>query len=679
MSTDVKLTALRSRRHAKRVMLIGWEGADWRLMEPLLDAGGMPHIARMTETGTMGYLSSLVPMVCPILWTSIATGLFGDRHSILIPIEPDGYCDVRPVQSTSRRRKAIWNIMSQSGFRSAVVGWPATHPAEPIEGVVVSDRFPQASGPAAQLWPADEQTVHPPELFDRIMRLRMRAEDMTPGQIASFIPRLKEAAAGKDRRVVSVAMRLAQAASVQKAATWIAQNEEWDFMAVHFGMLGGLCHEFMKYKAPHEDSVSDRDAELFGGVVDTGYRLYDKMLGRLLELAGHDTLVLLVSDHGFNRKPVQLVPKHLEPLMETFPCEPRYHYLRYHRRDAVFCATGPGVKEDELIIGGRITDIAPTILAASGLPLPTDTDGRVLEGIFETPPSTISIESYEPPAAGDGVHHRDLIDDPWVMQEIIENMSALGFVSLDPDRASALEVCTEQRQLNLAEIHMYWGRIDEALRILRRLLKQDDSFSVRVPIIKCLIYLRRFDEAEEELKGATLMLPYSATPNLLWAMLHAARGDLELAESYLDNAKDAVVPSDEVLMQLGTLGLRLQRWEKARMFFERALDNDPLLAGAHDGLGLALLRLGKIEEAVSHHMQAVQLLYRSSRAHQHLGEACIVAKQLDRAIRAFETALELDPSNTEASRQLKRVRLLREKGWWWEIDTSTDATEGDPT
>ena len=111
----------------------------------------MPHLSEMTGRGVMEISPSSLPMVCPTLWSSIATGVFGNHHQILTPVEPDGRGDVRPVQSTSRRRKAIWNILSQNGLRSAVVGWPATHPAEPIDGVIVTDRYPHTSGPARRI------------------------------------------------------------------------------------------------------------------------------------------------------------------------------------------------------------------------------------------------------------------------------------------------------------------------------------------------------------------------------------------------------------------------------------------------------------------------------------------------------------------------------------------------
>jgi len=32
---------------ANKVILIGWDAADWKVIHPLLDAGQMPHLARL--------------------------------------------------------------------------------------------------------------------------------------------------------------------------------------------------------------------------------------------------------------------------------------------------------------------------------------------------------------------------------------------------------------------------------------------------------------------------------------------------------------------------------------------------------------------------------------------------------------------------------------------------------
>ena len=127
---------------AKRVLLIGWDAADWAFLTPLLDGGKMPNLQRLIETGTSGRIATLQPILSPILWTSIATGKRGDKHGVLSFIEPtpDGK-GVRPVSSYSRRAKALWNILSQLGRRSIVVNWFASHPAERINGAVVSNRF----------------------------------------------------------------------------------------------------------------------------------------------------------------------------------------------------------------------------------------------------------------------------------------------------------------------------------------------------------------------------------------------------------------------------------------------------------------------------------------------------------------------------------------------------------
>src|SRR5690606_21968568 len=69
-------------RLARKVLLIGWDAADWKVINPLMDAGLMPALQRLVERGVMGNIATLDPPFSPMLWTSIATGHTADRHGI---------------------------------------------------------------------------------------------------------------------------------------------------------------------------------------------------------------------------------------------------------------------------------------------------------------------------------------------------------------------------------------------------------------------------------------------------------------------------------------------------------------------------------------------------------------------------------------------------------------------
>ena len=57
-----------------RVLLVGWDAADWKVINPLLDRGQMPHLERLINRGVMGDIFTLRPVLSPMLWNSIATG-----------------------------------------------------------------------------------------------------------------------------------------------------------------------------------------------------------------------------------------------------------------------------------------------------------------------------------------------------------------------------------------------------------------------------------------------------------------------------------------------------------------------------------------------------------------------------------------------------------------------------
>ena len=107
---------------SKKLLLVGWDAADWKIIHPLMDAGHMPTTRRLVETGVMGNMATLSPVLSPMLWTSIATGKRPFKHGIYGFSEPtaDGKA-VQPMTNVSRRCKAVWNILNQRDMQSIVV------------------------------------------------------------------------------------------------------------------------------------------------------------------------------------------------------------------------------------------------------------------------------------------------------------------------------------------------------------------------------------------------------------------------------------------------------------------------------------------------------------------------------------------------------------------------------
>jgi hypothetical protein len=100
---------------SRKVLLIGWDAADWEHINPLLEEGLLPTLDAFINRGVMGNLATLQPILSPRLWNSVATGKFADKHGIHGFIEPDpANGGARPYTSYARKCKALWNILSQS-------------------------------------------------------------------------------------------------------------------------------------------------------------------------------------------------------------------------------------------------------------------------------------------------------------------------------------------------------------------------------------------------------------------------------------------------------------------------------------------------------------------------------------------------------------------------------------
>jgi predicted AlkP superfamily pyrophosphatase or phosphodiesterase len=148
--------------------------------------------------------------------------------------------------------------------------------------------------------------------------LRLSPHEIDPDEVIRlFVPNAPEVDQTKDKRLWMLAQKLAEAFSTHNASTHLMEADpEWDFMAVYYRAVDEISHQFMPYHAPRMEGIPEADFEMYREVVNSTYRLHDLFLQRLMQLAGPDAAVMLVSDHGFHSD-------HLRPNLSELPPERR--------------------------------------------------------------------------------------------------------------------------------------------------------------------------------------------------------------------------------------------------------------------------------------------------------------------------------------------------------------------
>ncbi len=454
----------------------------------------MPHLSRLVEQGCMGQISTIHPVYSPMVWSSIATGKRPYKHGVLGFMEtlPDG-SGVRPVTGMSRKTKAFWNIFNQQGWRGHVVGWWPSHPAERINGAMISNFCHHAVGPVGKPWPVPPGGIHPPEYVEALAELRFNPNELDVGMVEPFIPKVREIDQKKDRRLAACMKTLAEAVTVQSWAMWLLENTEWDYLAVYFDAIDHFAHGFMKYNPPRRPFIPERDFELYSGVMAQAARFHDMMLGALLARAGEETTVVLLSDHGFH--PDELRPSFIAPI----PAGPAAE----HRDFGILVVRGPGLKKDEILHGASVLDIAPTLLVLEGLPVGEDMDGRPLLGAWEEPPAIQYVPTWDDIPGDDGRLPPGMKPDPASERAALEQLIALGYVQRPPDNVQqAVAEAERELQVNLAEAYMDGGLETDALPILRKLAvdwPEEYRFSLRLAM--CCKALGRVQELRETVES----------------------------------------------------------------------------------------------------------------------------------------------------------------------------------
>ncbi|MEM6532503.1 MAG: alkaline phosphatase family protein [Myxococcota bacterium] len=587
------------------IVVIGIDGAEWSVIEPLIRAGQMPNLAKLMSEGAYGDLETIEPILSPIIWTSIATGHPPERHGITWFMERDPATgETSPIGSRTRKVKAIWNIASDADKTVATVGWWATWPAEQVNGWIVSDHIAgHGFGLRAKEGRTELGKTHPASLLDSLRPLVVRPTQITDGEVRRFMDVTDAELETRNGNAMEFSnplhhflYALATLKTYRAAGRLTLRRTQPDLAMFYFEAVDSLSHLFMKYMPPRMNGLSDELQRKFSRVVPEIYRQQDEVLGELIAAAAPNTTFVVVSDHGFKTG-----GNRLNEAMNTKVSDAH----QWHEKQGVIVVAGPDIVAGTRL-NAHIYDITPTLLYLLGLPVGEDMPGRVLTEIVSTDriarQTIATIPTHETTATPAARN----VGATSIAPAVRERLEALGYLSTGNSTSEVLG--------NRVSIALRKGDLVSARAVVAEMLVKDAHDG------NALFYLAAIEERA---------------------------GDGYAAAEIYERLRRHPTTIDRAEAALGPLYLRLQQPERSLEISRKLAGRKPS-AQTWYHVGLAHESSRSWESAEDAYRQAIALNPDHAVSLNNAGRCALKRGSVDRAADYFQRAAEADPVHAES-------------------------------
>lgn len=252
-----------------QLLLIGLDAASYDYLDPWLEQEELPNLRAILARSARGVLSSTIPPVTSVAWTSMVTGLNPGQFGIYDLVARQGHTyRFVPATFLNTHRRAIWDLLSAQGRRVAIIGVPSTYPAPVVNGIFIAG----FDSP-----PRGDRVAHPPDLLGQMKA----AGILYPWEALEHLLALERQRQVIHRMEEYLACWQEVTASKAEIVRWILMKETSDFVMVVFSSTDHIIHH-----APSRDMALRI------------YRQIDQALGRILEALSPDAFLILASDHG---------------------------------------------------------------------------------------------------------------------------------------------------------------------------------------------------------------------------------------------------------------------------------------------------------------------------------------------------------------------------------------------
>ncbi|MGZ6545248.1 MAG: alkaline phosphatase family protein [Actinomycetota bacterium] len=262
-----------------RVILIAWDGADWRILDPLLEQGALPNLQALIDRGQKDVLRSTVPTHSWAAWPSFLTGVDPVDHGVYDILETvPGTHKQYPVTYKSIKARTFLDDLTAADKSVLMVDVPLTFPPPAVHGSLL----------AGGVLPKNRTFTAPADLPETLAKAGLE----WPINGMSWTTYHNKPDPYLDEAYEVTAKRI-------KVAEWLMDNTEWDLMASVWVSIDRTQHALSNYIAPdHPDYVKNKDTRIGRKVADI-FRQTDEAIGSFVSRARPDDIILFISDHGF--------------------------------------------------------------------------------------------------------------------------------------------------------------------------------------------------------------------------------------------------------------------------------------------------------------------------------------------------------------------------------------------
>lgn len=250
-----------------KTVIIGLDGVPFGMIKEFAETAVMPNTARLIAEGTFKKMSSSIPEISSVAWSSMITGKNPGEHGIygFTDLTADSY-KIRFPNFSDLKAAPFWE---QWPGKSVIINVPSTYPVRRMNGVHISG-FVSVNF---------EKSVYPDSLAAKLKAMDYRLDVDSQKAHTSMDAFMQDLDETLDARI--------------EAYRYLWEQVDWENFMLVFSGTDRLMHFLW---CAYEDK-----GHKYHNAFLEHFRKIDEVIGEIAGRMGDDDLLVMHSDHGFER------------------------------------------------------------------------------------------------------------------------------------------------------------------------------------------------------------------------------------------------------------------------------------------------------------------------------------------------------------------------------------------